>query len=72
MRTKIKNALDGSNSVIFQRRCTNPTKRKMLVGGNEVQPGTGFDAALNDFLPKFEYISTKQYYDSVAKYSKTI
>lgn len=69
--TKIKNALNGSNSVIFQRRCTNPTKRKMLVGGNEVQPGTGFDAALNDFLPKFEYISTKQYYDSVAKYSKT-
>jgi putative ATP-dependent endonuclease of OLD family len=69
--TKIKNALDGSDSVIFQRRSTNPTKRKMLVGGEEVQPGTGFDAALNDFLPKFEYISTKQYYDSVAKYSKT-
>lgn len=69
--TKIKKALDGSNSVIFQRRSTNPTKRTMIVAGNEVQPGTGFDAALNDFLPKFEYISTKQYYDSVAKYSKT-
>ncbi len=26
---------------------------------------------LNDFLPKFEYINTKQYYDSVAKYAKT-
>lgn len=43
----------------------------MLVNGAEVQPGTGFDAALNDFLPRFEYVSTKQYYDSVAKYSKT-
>lgn len=70
-KTKILNALDGADSVIFQRSSQNPTKRKMFVGGNEVQPGTGFDAALNDFLPKFEYISTKQYYDSVAKYSKT-
>ena len=43
----------------------------MFVNGNEVQPGVGFDAALNDFLPKFEYINTKQYYESVAKYGKT-
>ena len=43
----------------------------MFINGSEVQPGTGFDAALNDFLPKFEYINTKQYYDSVAKYAKT-
>lgn len=69
--TKIRNALNGSNTVIFQRRSVNPTKRIMIVAGSEVQPGTGFDAALNDFLPKFEYISTKQYYESVAKYSKT-
>jgi recombinational DNA repair ATPase RecF len=70
-KTKIENALDGSDTVVFQRFSSNPTKRKMFVNGTEVQPGTGFDAALNDFLPKFEYINTKQYYESVAKYGKT-
>jgi predicted ATP-dependent endonuclease of OLD family len=70
-KTKIENALNGSNVVVFQRNSSNPKKRIMFVNGNEVQPGTGFDPALNDFLPKFEYISTKQYYDSVAKYTKT-
>lgn len=70
-KTKIENALNGNDVVVFKRNSTTPAKRKMFVNGNEVQPGTGFDAALNDFLPKFEYISTKQYYDSVAKYSKT-
>jgi len=70
-KTKIETALNGSDTVMFRRSSTVPNKRKMFVGGVEVQPGTGFDAALNDFLPKFEYISTKQYYDSVAKYAKT-
>ena len=70
-KTKIQTALNGSDSVVFQRTSANPTKRTMIVNGAIVAPGTGFDAALNDFLPKFEYISTKQYYDAVAKYSKT-
>ncbi|MBS0425455.1 MAG: AAA family ATPase [Proteobacteria bacterium] len=70
-KTKIENALNGADVVIFKRTSSVPNKRKMFVGGAEVQPGTGFDAALNDFLPKFEYISTKQYYDAVAKYAKT-
>ncbi|MEP4094101.1 AAA family ATPase [Reichenbachiella sp.] len=70
-RTKIQNALDEADAVVITRSSTNPKKRKVLVNGNEVNPGTGFDPALNDFLPKFEYINTKQYYDSVAKYSKS-
>lgn len=70
-KTKIENALNGSDTVVFSRSSTNPKRRTMFVNGNEVQPGTGFDAALNDFLPKFEYINTKQYYESVAKYAKT-
>lgn len=70
-KTKIENALAGSNTASFVRSSTDPKKRKMFVNGNEVRPGTGFDAALNDFLPKFEYINTKQYYDSVAKYAKS-
>lgn len=70
-KTKIETALNGSDTVSFKRSSSTPTKRTMYVGGQEVRPGTGFDAALNDFLPKFEYIHTKQYYDAVAKYTKT-
>ncbi|GAB4262582.1 MAG: hypothetical protein Kow0027_30050 [Saprospiraceae bacterium] len=70
-RTKIENVLNGNDLVTVRRSSSNPTKRKVYVNGQEVNPGTGFDAALNDFLPKFEYINTKQYYDSVAKYGKS-
>lgn len=70
-KTKIEKALDGSDVVVLKRTSLIPTKRKMYVNGSEVEPGVGFDAALNEFLPKFEYINTKQYYDSVAKYTKT-
>lgn len=70
-KTKIEKMLNGVDTIVVQRSSTNVTKRKLFVDGKEVAPGTGFDAALNDFLPKFEYIHTKQYYDSVAKWSKT-
>jgi putative ATP-dependent endonuclease of OLD family len=70
-RTKIENVLNGNDVVTVRRSSSNPTKRKVFVNGQEVNPGTGFDAALNDFLPKFEYVNTKQYYDSVAKYGKS-
>ncbi|MVO09996.1 AAA family ATPase [Flavobacterium sp. TP390] len=70
-RTKIENVLSGNDVVTVRRSSSNPTKRKIFVNGQEVNPGTGFDAALNDFLPKFEYVNTKQYYDSVAKYGKS-
>lgn len=70
-RTKIENALGGSDIVSFLRSSNEPTKRTMFINGQEVNPGTGFDKALNDFLPKFEYVNTKQYYESVAKYAKT-
>ncbi|MBP1615787.1 MAG: hypothetical protein H6Q13_3235 [Bacteroidetes bacterium] len=69
-KTKIERVLAG-NDIVMVMRSSNATKRKVFVNGSEVNPGTGFDAALNDFLPKFEYINTKQYFDSVAKYSKT-
>lgn len=69
--TKIRAALDGSDKVTLIRSSENSKKRDFIVNGQVVKPGTGFDAALNDFLPKFEYINTKQYYDSVAKYSKS-
>ncbi|CAG5006578.1 DNA replication and repair protein RecF [Dyadobacter sp. CECT 9275] len=70
-KTKILKALDESDTVSFKRTSGEPGKRSMFVNGNEVNPGTGFDKALGDFLPKLEYISTKQYYDAVAKFSKS-
>jgi len=70
-RTKIERVLAGNDTVMVMRSSNAPTKRKVFVDGLEVNPGTGFDAALNDFLPKFEYVNTKQYFDSVAKYAKT-
>ncbi|KOF03390.1 chromosome segregation protein SMC [Roseivirga seohaensis subsp. aquiponti] len=70
-KTKIQKVLGDSDTVIISRSSQDVRKRKVVVNGKEVNPGTGFDSALNDFLPKFEYINTKQYYDSVAKYSKT-
>ncbi|OGU37293.1 MAG: chromosome segregation protein SMC [Ignavibacteria bacterium GWB2_35_6b] len=69
-KTKIENALNGSDSVVFKRTSGDSSKRIMFVNGEEINPGTGFDKALNDFLPKFEYVNTKQYYDAVAKYAK--
>ncbi len=67
----LERKIGGSDCVTLIRRSDDPKKRQMIVNGEEVTPGTGFDAAVNDFLPKFEYINTKQYYDAVAKYSKT-
>lgn len=71
-KTKILNALNNNDTVVISRSTSEDVKkRKFIVNGIEVNPKTGFDKALNDFLPKFEYITTKQYYDEVAKYSKT-
>ncbi len=70
-KTKILNVLGEFDTVTLSRSSINPKKRTVFVNGTEVNPGTGFDAALNDFLPKFEYINTKMYYDSVAKYGKS-
>lgn len=70
-KTTLSAKIGSSDSVSFKRSSNDQKKRIMLINNNEIPPGTGFDAALNDFLPKFEYITTKQYYDSVAKYSKS-
>ena len=70
-RATLSGKLGDADIACLRRSSKDVKKRKLYINGNEVVPGTGFDAALNDFLPKFEYITTKQYYDSVAKYSKT-
>jgi len=71
-RTKILQVLSGEDNVRVRRSTKgDPKKRTLEVSGKVVEkPPTGFDAALNDFLPKFEYIDTRTSVDDVAKYSK--
>lgn len=69
-KTKMLNVLDGNDTLSVKRTSAEPTKRKLTIGGVELAKNpAGFDKAFNDFLPKFEYIHTKQYFDEVAKYS---
>lgn len=70
-KVSILKAIGDSDEITITRSSLNLKKRTVFVNGAEVNPGTGFDTALNDFLPKFEYVNTKQYYDSVAKYAST-
>jgi putative ATP-dependent endonuclease of the OLD family len=62
----------GKSDIISVRRCgDHDNKRIIVVEGKEIEKlPTGFDKAFNDFLPKFEYVNTKQYFDAVAKYNK--
>lgn len=70
-KASILKAIGDSDEITITRSSLNLKKRTVYVNDAEVNPGTGFDTALNDFLPKFEYVNTKQYYDSVAKYAST-
>lgn len=69
-RTKIQNVLGGSDKIKITRKGSDVKKRLVEVNNIVVKNPTGFDPALNDFLPKFEYIHTRQYYDEFTKYSQ--
>lgn len=69
-KTKMQGVLDGSDVIVVRRVSSEAKKRVVEVNGAVIDKlPTGFDKAFNDFLPKFEYINTKQYFDAVAKYS---
>jgi AAA15 family ATPase/GTPase len=69
-RTKIQNVLKGSDVIKVTRRSSDPKKRVVSIGGEPIKNPTGFDTALNDFLPKFEYIHTRQYFEDFTKYNQ--
>lgn len=70
-RTKILDLLGANDQVVVRRSTLDAKKRKVTIAGQDIAKlPTGFDAALNDFLPRFEYIDTKKYFEDVAKYSK--
>lgn len=72
-KTAIKNLLGENNTVRVKRISSDSKTRKIFdMNKNEwlVKNPTGFDSAFNDFLPKFEYVSTQINPMDVAKYGK--
>jgi putative ATP-dependent endonuclease of the OLD family len=66
-RTKILALLDGATSFSVVKTSADH-KRKYFVGGADKGNPTGLDTAINEFLPRLEYINTKIRLDDVAKY----
>ncbi|WP_339528554.1 AAA family ATPase [Pseudomonas mucidolens] len=69
-KTKILAILSGSDTITITRRSSDPKKRTVEIEGQVAKNPAGFDSALNDFLPKFEYIHTRQYFEEFTKYSQ--
>lgn len=69
-KNRIASLLDGSDEVTIRRRSNDPKKRFFIINGEEKVSPTGMDTAVNDFLPKFEYIHTRTYHDDYVKYGK--
>lgn len=69
-RGKIQSVLAGSDIIKITRRSSEPKKRVVEINGTVIKNPTGFDTALNDFLPRFEYIHTRQYYEEFTKYNQ--
>jgi len=71
-RTTIKNLLGESDTVKVKRTSIDKTRKIFDSKKNEWLPKnpTGFDAAFNDFLPRFEYVSTQINPMEIVKYGK--
>lgn len=69
-KSKMLSLLGGSDTVKVTRSSTDPKKRTVEIDGEIKKNPTGFDAALNDFLPKFEYVKTRNFYEEFAKYNQ--
>jgi len=70
----LSSKLKGLQSVTLIRTVDDEGKsyRKILKENGElVDPGTGFDKALNDFLPNIEFVQTENNLRDVLKYGKT-
>ena len=79
--TRMKNSKNASTlkkisgDSIKIRRTSNNEAKKREVFNNESKSwedsGTGFDKALDDLLPRFEYIDTHKSFEEVSAYKKT-
>lgn len=66
-RTKIRTMLGGSTSFSV-RKTSIDHKRSYLVEGIDKGNPSGLDNAINEFLPKLEYVNTRVRLDDVAKF----
>ncbi|WP_299844102.1 AAA family ATPase [uncultured Roseovarius sp.] len=66
-KTKIRNLLGDQTSFSVVKASTDH-KRKYIVSGEEKPNPQGLDTAINEFLPRLEYVNTKIRLDDVAKY----
>jgi len=66
-KTKIRTMLSSSTSFSVLKTSVDH-KRKYFVDGEDKGNPTGLDTAINEFLPKLEYVNTKICLDDVSKY----
>ncbi|WP_063894692.1 AAA family ATPase [Burkholderia ubonensis] len=66
-KTKIRNMLGDFRSFSIRKTSTDH-KRKYIINGEDKGNPTGLDAAINEFIPKLEYVSTQVRLDDVSKY----
>lgn len=66
-KTKIRDMLGGATAFSVIKTSSNH-KRKYFVNGEDKGNPTGLDTAINEFLPKLEYVNTKIRLDDVSKY----
>ncbi len=66
-KTKIRNILNGSTSFSVIKSSTDH-KRKYFVNGEDKGNPQGLDTAINEFLPKLEYVNTSIRLNDVSKY----
>ncbi len=66
-KTKLKKLL-GENTDFSVLKTSKDHKRKYFVNGKDEGNPSGMDTAINEFLPKLEYVNTKMRLDDVSKY----
>jgi len=66
-KTKIRNML-GAFTTFSVLKTSVDHKRKYFVSGEDKGNPSGLDTAINEFLPKLEYVNTKIRLDDVSKY----
>ena len=66
-KTKIRNLLNGAKKFSVLKTSSNH-KRRYIVNGEDKGNPQGLDAAINEFLPKLEYINTKIRLEDVSSY----
>ena len=64
---KIRKLLE-NNTAFSMKKTSVDHKRKYFINGEEKKNPSGLDTAINEFLPKLEYVNTKIRLDDVSKY----